>query len=78
MFRISGRDHGPPRQRDAGNLSVANIDGPPLQLALGCKHGRCFGSGEIERHNPSLQVLLKEPEKGLFEFCTPTSLRHRQ
>ena len=35
MPHISRRESRAPRQRDAGNLSVANVNGPPRFLSLG-------------------------------------------
>src|SRR5262249_5612379 len=78
MFYVSCRDRGPPRQRDAGDLSVANIVRLPLAPALGCKRGRRFGSGKVKRRNPSVQVLLKKQDKGLFEFQAVTTLGNRE
>ena len=78
MFGISGCKRSPSRHRDARNLSVTNIDWPPLSSAGGSKRRGGFGSGEIEGRDLPLQILVKKFGEGLFELGPAASVRHRQ
>ena len=73
MARVARRDRRAASERDSGDLRIAEIDRPPLLLALGRQVGGRERRVTIEVEHTILEVFFKQPIEARFQRTAPSA-----
>lgn len=69
---VAGRQGRPPRQRDAGDLGISNLDAPSCTLLPSGDRSGCVSSSRVEGKHPAIKTLASSRSK------TDSSRRRRR